>query len=275
MIERRLEALRTIVVQVASRNSFSELHRHCQQFGEINNSFYYESRLYRNHYILLEYKDVESANEALRSGIYNVNSSNNLAMLAKSRFLWLRAVNNKKQTTQSEDSAAKLRHDDNIYEVPKDLLVATLTQANSLSEQITLLHEHIHLNDLSIRLRFFGALQIESALSGVFSDLIAYPFGSSVNGFGKIGSDLDVVLSHSKANKTAESNGRLVFYAPLTETTSEREILKQQIKGIGEMIKYLLPGSAEVLTIAKARVPIVKYYQKLLNLNIDVSTTNL
>lgn len=50
------------------------------------------------------------------------------------------------------------------------------------------------LNDVGIRLRFMVARQIETALSGIFPNMVVYPFGSSVNGFGKMGCDLDLVL---------------------------------------------------------------------------------
>lgn len=45
-----------------------------------------------------------------------------------------------------------------------------------------------------MRLRFLTARQVEMCLLGLFPNAIAYPFGSSVNGFGKMGCDLDLVL---------------------------------------------------------------------------------
>lgn len=56
------------------------------------------------------------------------------------------------------------------------------------------LHGLTKLNDLGTRLRYLTAKQIESTISGLFPLARAYPFGSSVNGYGKMGCDLDVVL---------------------------------------------------------------------------------
>lgn len=56
------------------------------------------------------------------------------------------------------------------------------------------LYDKTKLNDLGIRLRFLTANQVENALSGMFPTVTAFPFGSSVNGFGKMGCDLDLVL---------------------------------------------------------------------------------
>ena len=51
------------------------------------------------------------------------------------------------------------------------------------------------LNDLGIRLRFLAANQLEVAISNMFPYATASPFGSSVNTFGKLGCDLDLILS--------------------------------------------------------------------------------
>lgn len=50
------------------------------------------------------------------------------------------------------------------------------------------------LNDVGHRLRFLTAKQVETTISGMFPRICAFPFGSSVNGFGKMGCDLDIVL---------------------------------------------------------------------------------
>lgn len=56
------------------------------------------------------------------------------------------------------------------------------------------LYDYTKLSDVGVRLRFLVARQIESALTGLFPQVVALPFGSSVNGYGKMGCDLDVVL---------------------------------------------------------------------------------
>lgn len=63
------------------------------------------------------------------------------------------------------------------------------------------LHEVTKLNDLGIRLRFLTARQVELAVAGMFPDAIAYPFGSSINGYGRMGCDLDLILRLSKSNQ--------------------------------------------------------------------------
>lgn len=52
------------------------------------------------------------------------------------------------------------------------------------------------LSDFGVRLRMICARQVEMALSGLFPNVRAMPFGSAVNSFGKEGCDLDLVLRY-------------------------------------------------------------------------------
>lgn len=68
------------------------------------------------------------------------------------------------------------------------------------------LYELTKLNDLGIRLRFLTARQIELAVSGMFPDATAYPFGSSINGYGKLGCDLDLILTLNRIKVRSSNN---------------------------------------------------------------------
>lgn len=43
-------------------------------------------------------------------------------------------------------------------------------------------------------MRFLAARQIEESMSGIFPNMQAFVFGSTVNGYGKSGCDLDLIL---------------------------------------------------------------------------------
>lgn len=63
------------------------------------------------------------------------------------------------------------------------------------------LHNLTKLNEVGTRLRFLTAKQVEEALNGMFPEASAMPFGSSVNGCGKMGCDLDLVLRFTREKK--------------------------------------------------------------------------
>lgn len=55
------------------------------------------------------------------------------------------------------------------------------------------LYNGLKITDLDIRLRFYTANQISYHLSRLFLNICVVPFGSSVNGFGQLGCDLDLL----------------------------------------------------------------------------------
>lgn len=69
---------------------------------------------------------------------------------------------------------------------------------------MTTLHRLTKLNEVGTRLRFLTARQVEEALIGMFPDANAMPFGSSVNGCGKMGCDLDLVLRFTEEKKVTK-----------------------------------------------------------------------
>lgn len=136
-----------------------------------------------------------------------------------------------------------------------------------------LLYDLTQLNEVSIRLRFLIAKQVELALSGLFPKASAYPFGSSVNGYGKMGCDLDLVLRLNE-NTHKNKENRLVFHCK-SSMGSERSTLQRQMETIGDILQLFLPGCTNVRRILQARVPIIKYYQQLADVECDLSMFNM
>ena len=75
-----------------------------------------------------------------------------------------------------------------------------------------LLYDTTKLNDVGVRLRFHTAYQIERSFHGLFPNIAVLPFGSSVNGFGKQGCDLDLTVALESEKMVKEtSKGSFVF----------------------------------------------------------------
>lgn len=276
---RKLEAARSIVVQVAKQNSFNNVYNHCSQFGQILNSFYYSVSNDKN-FILLEFDSSHSMNEALRSSSFPLNGG----IPVKSQFLWFRNSPQKTELQQI-DQMSKLNITNAIVQPNNDDLVKALNGADSISQQMELFYEKTCLNDLSIRLRYLGVKQIESVLCSFFLDPVVWPFGSTVNGFGKLGSDLDMILQYNRDIDSMEKatnyiNSRLMFHVKSSEYESEsdvkrRETLQRHIRVFGAICENFLTGIINVNKIYSARVPIVRYSQNYLNLSVDVSLLNM
>lgn len=275
---RRHEAGRSILVQVNSENSFPELHRYCSQYGTIASAHHYAHD--EQHYILLEYEASEAAQAAVNSGVHNRDSGPaSTATVVSSPFLWFRA-GPKTGIVAAPTSSPVLNIVDGTGHTEPKALYEELRQAKDIDTQMRLLHCHTRLNDVGTRLRFLAARQIEQSLHGMFPQAAALPFGSSVNGFGRLGCDLDLILrldgsseSDGAAN-AASATSRLVYHVkePLSNGRSQTQ---RQMESISDMLQLFLPGVCHVRRILQARVPIIKYRHDHLDLEVDLSMGNL
>ncbi|KAK7794408.1 hypothetical protein R5R35_010389 [Gryllus longicercus] len=268
MIEtRRSEARKSIVVQVHSEQSCPELYSYCCQFGTVKSMHHY-TLPGPSHYVIVEFgKEEDVYNVLHNSGHLDTNQ----IVPVRSPFLWFR-IGRGKMKMETPLSKIPLLEIDGNNSPSNDDLYSWLHAAESVSDQMRILHEETSLTSLGSRLRFLTALQIEQALSGPFPRIKAYPFGSTVNSFGKMNCDLDLVLELDK--EEASSDCRLIFHAK-NSLTNGRTQVQRHMETIGDICQLFLPGCANVRRILQARVPIVKYRQELTGVECDLSMTNM
>ncbi|XP_004524901.1 poly(A) RNA polymerase, mitochondrial [Ceratitis capitata] len=280
MLQRRQQqATRSIVVQVQSEKSFPELYNYCASFGKILSAHHY--RIHQDddqHYILLEFGSAEEASAAISSSAYNDELS---GVPAHSPFLWFRATSSIRTLKAADQTTeAKLAVIGGTTMLDNNDLNDVLCEASNLDQQIFHLHQKTQLNDLGVRLRFLAALQVKQAVSGIFPNANAQPFGSSVNGFGRMGCDLDLILRFDReivgaaAMQKRNNESRLVFHTK-ENLTNGRSQTQRQMESLGDMLHLFLPGVCHVRRILQARVPIIKYHHEHLNLEVDLSMSNL
>lgn len=278
VLQRQQQATRTVVVQVSSEKSFPELYNYCNAYGHIVGAHHYCVRHDDvHHYILIEYENSKQASEAIDSSAYNEELN---GVPARSPFLWFRASGKKALKRKSIEGAQAnclfVIDGNNIMDISDSNTV--LKECPHIDMQLTELYERTKLNDLGIRLRFLAAYQVQEAISGMFPLANALPFGSSVNGFGKMGCDLDLILRLDQECKGPETkkrpDSRLVFHTK-ENLTNGRSQTQRQMESIGDMLQIFLPGASHVRRILQARVPIIKYHHEHLNLEIDLSMSNL
>ncbi|CAD7086738.1 unnamed protein product [Hermetia illucens] len=271
--DRRQQANRSIVVQVNSERSFSELFTYCQQFGEIEGCHHYKLSHDELHYILVEFQTESSAEAAMSSSCFNEDLS---GVPIRSPFLWFRAGKKKGSPAKSASPKTSLSSLDGIHTIPNNELDDLLMASQDVEGQMQTLHRSTVLNDLGTRLRFLAARQVESTIAGMFPNANALPFGSSVNGFGRMGCDLDLILRFDKDSHLGckSIDSRLVFHTKET-LSNGRSQMQRQMECIGDLLHLFLPGVYHVRRILQARVPIIKFHHEHLDLEVDLSMSNL
>lgn len=136
------------------------------------------------------------------------------------------------------------------------------------------LYNLTQMSDLSYRLRFMACQQIELALSGMFPQAEVLPFGSSVNSYGKGGSDLDMIVN-LKGNPEPSHKSRLVFHVKSHASRDASRIhIQRRCEQLSSIIQVFLPGCKNVQNILHAKVPIIKFNHQILGLDCDVSMSS-
>ncbi|KAK7604033.1 hypothetical protein V9T40_004306 [Parthenolecanium corni] len=264
---RREEAARSIIVQVKSENSSQDLLSYCLNFGEVKNAFYYSlsNNDNRSNFILVEFKDESGSQAAL---CQSSHSTKECVVPVQSSFLWFRS-NLKAPCLKS--NVPQLHIQPNTSPSDSQLL-ELFSKSSSLSEDVLVLYNRLKLSDIATRLRFVCALQLENAFRGMFPASQVLPFGSSVNGFGKINSDLDLVFELTDHQRPQDS--RLVFHSKSLLGTSKTHN-QRHLETIADVVQYFLPGCTNTRRILRARVPIIRYKHDLTGIECDLSSTNL
>lgn len=143
---------------------------------------------------------------------------------------------------------------------------------SSLDLHVTQLYEKTRLNELATRLRFLTAQQIETTVVCMIPALKVFPFGSSVNGFGRMGSDLDLVLSF---DQTQGRNTVPLKIVTKTQYGSERTHQMITLQTVARILENLAPGVVNMQAILNAKVPILKFKQNFLDQDVDLCAENL
>lgn len=264
--KRRSQAKCSVLVQVNSENSCSDLFSYCSKFGSIKNMFHYQLAG-SNHFVLTEFEDQSSVNNLIDQSTH-VEDSNVIAV--RSPFLWFRSTSSKTNSKLTTENKFNFPFQPNQIMIEPNIQNIGLEKLDSLSKQMLLLYEHTQLSDIGTRLRFLTAMQIENVLKGIFPLSKILPFGSSVNSFGKIGSDIDLVLVNKKI--TNNQTSRLVYHGKCM--SNGRSQIQRHIEILGDLLQFFLPGCSRVKRISQARVPIVKYSQDFVGLECDLAISN-
>ncbi|XP_059483087.1 poly(A) RNA polymerase, mitochondrial-like [Neocloeon triangulifer] len=266
---RREQAQKSVVIQVYSDHSYNHLTKLCNEYGPIKETLYYTTPT-DLHFILVEFEKKESARKIMESGSFGQKMP---PVPCVSPFLWMRASSIK--SSEKDDVCPKPVQDS---EAKKEILLQNLHEAQSFSDQIKSLYNLTAMGELGIRLRFLTSRQLELALSGAFPFCKALPFGSSVNGFGKAGCDLDLVLQlggMEEGQETKTEGARLVYHNKNSQSSNGRALVQRHMEVLADFMQHFLPGFSNIQRILHARVPIIKSKHNLTLIECDISMTNM
>ncbi|XP_045773699.1 poly(A) RNA polymerase, mitochondrial-like [Maniola jurtina] len=265
--QRRAEARRSLVVQVNSESSFNELYGYCSKYASIDDIHHYKNSG-GEHFMLIEFSTEENLKDILQSCSSHQKDLD--VMGVQSPFLWFRATTGVKE--KYPQSVKELAVKDGSLRVNEEVLFEELLNCETVSDQIQMLYDRTVLNDIGVRLRYMVARQLEIIFSSLYANIKVQPFGSSVNGFGKMGCDLDLVLTNTLNDNMTSPNHRLVYQEKKSE--GGRSPWQRHMELVGALLEMRVPGASRVQKILNARVPIVKYSHDLVDVDCDLCCNN-
>ncbi|XP_012277794.1 poly(A) RNA polymerase, mitochondrial isoform X2 [Orussus abietinus] len=263
--EKKAQANRSIIVQVLSQKSGSELYQYCLGTCKVRNMYHYSTH-HSEHFYLVELASINDKSTLLSKATH---CNRDELLPTSGNILWFRNLNSEK--VKQLPTKLPITRLFATNQISDDQMVKQLSTANSISDQMTLYHKLVKLNDIGVRLRFLTAQQFEFYFSGFFPNVMAFPFGSSVNGFGKMGCDLDLVAILDAS--TENLNSRLVYHSK--SFSKEKFHSRKLMDLIATSMEQVIPGISNVKRIFQAKVPIIKFDHRYAGLECDLSMSQM
>ncbi|KAM9839594.1 poly(A) RNA polymerase, mitochondrial [Aulostomus maculatus] len=265
--ERQEQAERSVLISCPSKMKEKTILKYLSKHGDVKMYFSYESLLKR---AVVEFATRDSV-ASLMENAEIPNSSPDPVVPYKTRLLTLQSLSSNDASNQPSN-----RMDQLPTTLPIHRLIQTLSKEESIEQQITSLTETYQLTEENIRLRFLVCSLLKDVTSAFFPQSTIRPFGSSVNGFGKLGCDLDMLLDLgdiAQRNSETQKSGMSVVYQ-MKRVNSERIVTQKILSVIAECLNQFGPGCAGVQKILSARCPLVRFSHQPSGFLCDLTANN-
>ncbi|XP_030120290.4 poly(A) RNA polymerase, mitochondrial [Taeniopygia guttata] len=265
--ERLNQAERTVLIKCPSKLNQKKLLQYLASHGNIKSHFFFENRGIS---ALVEFSE-KSSIASLQDAVGIPSASEHHVVPFKSRLFTFTLKNPVSQHV--EDTPLHLSPQCHI---PVKDLIEKLCLADSISTQMYILLNEYQLTEENIKLRFLACSLVRDFARAYFPDSTVKPFGSSVNTFGKLGSDVDMFLDFCDTGKhsTKMKKGPFEMEYQMKRLPSERLATQRILSVIGDCLDNFGPGCVNVQKILNARCPLVKFSHQPTGFQCDLSVSN-
>ncbi|XP_071826807.1 speckle targeted PIP5K1A-regulated poly(A) polymerase-like isoform X1 [Apostichopus japonicus] len=300
-ITREEQTERSIFVGNLRRtNSELELMGHFNKFGPISRIIIDKEK---SAYAIVEFVEKQSVAKAVEE---EKQTMNGLHIVVRPREV--REFVSSGITQRNAALEGKKKKEDNLR-LETQMLMAELVQKKTIDEQLFALSENISLSPSSLQIRYLICHLLQEVFSEFFANCRVFPYGSSVNGCGGNGSDLDIFLSLNWSDETwmytfaslkqheqvqesssaassssRDADGESDGANPTTASDGsemEEDTLdpdqapeKECLEFVAQIIQKCVPSCHKVQTITSARKPVIKFVHKDSGLHCDIILNN-
>ncbi|XP_055006795.1 poly(A) RNA polymerase, mitochondrial [Boleophthalmus pectinirostris] len=257
---------RSVLISCLPKTHHNKFLNYLSRHGHVNKCFFYESF---GTYAVVEFSDNDGVQSLLDSATIPSISHESVVPL-RSRLLSLRSINTVNTDIKNIPQCQPQRT------VSINELIQQLSSCDNLEQQIMSLTEAHSLTEENSRLRFLVCSLLNDISAAYFPESSIRPFGSSVNGFGKLGCDLDMFLdldAISAGSSNMPQSGMYVEYH-MKRATSERAVTQSVLSVIAECLEQFGPGCVGVQKILNARCPLVRFTHQPSGFQCDLTANN-
>uniref|UniRef100_H3CTH5 Mitochondrial poly(A) polymerase n=1 Tax=Tetraodon nigroviridis TaxID=99883 RepID=H3CTH5_TETNG len=264
--ERLQQAERSVLIGYHSRINEQKLIKNLSRHGDINKYFFYESY---GVYALVEFASGESVASLLDEAVIPTYS-HEATVPFKSRLLSLKNLGSADQSNPQSNQQFQPQ-----TSMPINQLINRLAKEETVEQQLISLTEAYQLTEENSRLRFLVCSLLRDLAATYFPQCTIKPFGSSVNGFGKLGCDLDMILDLDgiRSMKPKPKSG-LSLEFQLKRVSSDRVVTQSVLSVIGESLDQFAPGCVGVQKILNARCPLLRFAHQPSGFQCDLTANN-
>ncbi|GIY96316.1 poly(A) RNA polymerase, mitochondrial [Caerostris extrusa] len=228
MYLRKKQARSSVLIELKNKTDVLSSIAACEQFGDIKNVYSYNGES-ENVLLLLEFTCEESV-QKLHSNCQYENTVDTFPICS-------RIIRFDKKFDNIVPSKT--------FEIEKNTSKPVDSKGKTVSELIEDIYDCDKLSELDTRLRFFLCAVLKDSLSGLFPHCDALPFGSSVNGLGKQGCDLDVMI---RLYPTQVIQNSEFSFLNRTCFGDARNLQVDSIHALHGFFKTFLPGAAILMS---------------------------
>ncbi|KAI0985660.1 hypothetical protein GJ496_007944 [Pomphorhynchus laevis] len=270
------QAQKSVLFQIASSELANDLYRYCSEFGAVMKMFQFCNQ--HRDSVLVEFATRRSVKNLIDSVQHFGNISRH-PVVSRNLYFGISHRMNNKNDVQYNQSGKNLPESLCSFIKPRTSLVNDLfdniNRNMQVSDQIKKFYFATRLHEGDIRLRFFVSSCIQDTFSGLFPDCVCLPFGSTVSSLGRFNSDLDCVLCFEDYRRpTSNNKDQHVRFLTKRSYLGDRHQAQIYLKIVSSIIKHFTPECGEVQIVLPAKVPIVRFHQRLADLWCDMSMSD-